>query len=88
MEIIEGPAAGKTIIDRISLPHPMESQWKVQRRVRIAYRLGLIERGTKETVNLNFKALEGKICWIDLILKEFQGRRILIVANYSRLTAR
>jgi hypothetical protein len=83
MEVLEGGDAGKTIIDRISLPHPMESQGKIQRRLRICYQLGLVSKGSSETVQLNFKSLEGLVCWVNVVHHTFAGRKVALVDQYQ-----
>jgi hypothetical protein len=60
-KVMEGPDAGKFLFDNLSLPHPQESKGMCQRRVRIAYRLGLIPRGTEGTFQINWKLLEGVV---------------------------
>jgi hypothetical protein len=83
MEIMEGPDVGKILVDNVSLPHPQESKGMCQRRVRIAYRLGLIPRGTEGTFQINWKPLEGVVCWVDLAYKNFSGRMVHMVDNYE-----
>lgn len=83
MKILEGADVGKTLIDNISLPHPEESKDMQLRRVRIAHRLGLIIWGTKETLHLNWKLLEGVICSVDVAYKSLGGRKVLTVDNYQ-----
>lgn len=60
MLILAGPDKGKYVFDDVNLPHPDEKQGNQNRRVLIATRLGLIAKGTKDTVNINWKDLEGK----------------------------
>lgn len=83
MEILEGPDAGKLLFDNISMPHPTESKGMILRRVRIAYRLGLIPWGTEGTVRVNWKRVEGAVCWVDVAAKSFGGRKICTVDNYE-----
>lgn len=59
-QIKEGPDKGKTLYDDITLPHPQESDGSRNRRVLIASRMGLIPRGSKETHQVNWKALENR----------------------------
>jgi hypothetical protein len=59
LQVIDGPDKGKMQHDDITLPHPEESQGSQNRRVLIASRMGLIEKGSKKVVNVNWKALEG-----------------------------
>jgi hypothetical protein len=59
LQVIEGPDKGKMQHDDITLPHPEASQGSQNRRVLIASRIGLIEKGSKDVVNVNWKALEG-----------------------------
>lgn len=83
MKVLSDPDAGKFIFDNISLPHPEESKGMFHRRVRIAYRLGLIPWGAKETIRLNWKELEGVVCWVDVAYKNLGGRKVLTVDNYE-----
>lgn len=83
MEILEGIDVGKTIVDNVSLPHPKESKGMLQRRVRIACRLGLIPWRAKGTVQVNWKSLQGVICWVDVIHRKFKGHQYAIVDNYQ-----
>ena len=59
LQVVAGPDKGKMQHDDITLPHPEESQGSQNRRVLIASRMGLIEKGSKDVVNVNWKALEG-----------------------------
>lgn len=59
MSVLESPDAGMTLFDNISLPHPKEPKGMQQRRVLIAHRLGLIPWGSKETIQVNWKLLDG-----------------------------
>lgn len=59
LQVIDGPDKGKIQHDDITMPHPDESQGSQNRRVLIASRMGLIEKGSKQVVNVNWKALEG-----------------------------
>ena len=83
LEILEGPDAGKILVDNISLSHPLESKGLLHRRVRIGCRLGLIPWGSKETVQVNWKSLEGLTCWVDIVHKEFKGHKYTMVDNYQ-----
>jgi hypothetical protein len=84
MEIQAGPDSGKILVGNIShQPHPKESKGMAQRRLRIAYRLGLISRGTELTIQINWKLLEGTICWVDVAYKTLGGRKVLTVDNYE-----
>lgn len=65
---------GKMQFDRINLPHPSEAQGNQNRRVLIASRLGLIEKGAKETAKINWKILEGVQCVITVIHKKGTGQ--------------
>lgn len=85
MEILEGPAARRPLFDNISLPHSKESQGMLQRRLRIACRLGLIPWGNKETIQVNWKHLEGMVCWVDVAYKTFGRRKVPTVENYKLL---
>ena len=58
-QIVDGPDKGKTQFDDISLPHAQESQGTKNRRILIASRMGLIEKGSKDTAKVNWKILEG-----------------------------
>ncbi len=53
------------------------------RRVRIAVRLGLIPRGTEGTIQVNWKLLEGVVCWVDVAYKTLGGRKVLTIDNYE-----
>ena len=58
-QIVDGPDKGKTQFDDISLPHVQESQGTKNRRLLIASRMGLIQKGSKDSTKVNWKALEG-----------------------------
>lgn len=73
LQIIEGGDKGKMVYDDINLPHPSEAPGNVNRRVLIASRLGLIPKGTKETIQVNFKLLEGRTARIKVIHKKGTG---------------
>ena len=60
LQVIEGPDKGKTQFDDINMPHPQENQWGQQRRVLIGSRMGLIQKGSKDTNKINWKLLEGR----------------------------
>lgn len=65
--IKEGPDKGKQVFDDINLPHPQEKEGNVKRRVLIASRMGLIQKGSKETTQLNWKVLEGRDVLITVV---------------------
>ena len=77
MAIQGGGDTGKIIVDKVSLPHPEESKGMEQRRVRIGYRLGLILWGTKGTIQINWKSLQGRFCRVDLAYKSLGGGEFL-----------
>jgi len=83
MKVLDGPDNGKFLFDNVSLPHSQESKGILQRRVLIAYRLGLIPPGTKGTIQVNWKSLEGVICWVDVAHRKFKGRKFNVVDNYQ-----
>jgi hypothetical protein len=83
MEILEGPDVGKPIFDNISLPHANESKGMLERRARIAYRLGLVPWGANGIVQINWKSLEGVSCWVDVAHKKYNGRVFANVTGYS-----
>lgn len=85
MNIIEGPESGKTLIDGISLFHPLETEGRRNRRLRIALRLGLISKEDfgKEVVTINWKSLEGTCCSVDVVHNTFKGRVFSMVNNYQ-----
>jgi hypothetical protein len=85
MKILEGPDAGKILLDNVSLPHPRESKGMLHRRVRIAHRLGLIPWGGQGMVQVNWKSLEGVVCSVDVNYRTFRGRKIPAVDNYELL---
>jgi hypothetical protein len=58
--VIDGPDKGKMQHDDITLPHVQESQGSQNRRVLIGTRMGLIQKGSKEVKNVNWKILEGR----------------------------
>jgi hypothetical protein len=62
--IKEGPDKGKNVYDDINLPHPQEKEGNVKRRMLIASRMGLVQKGSKDTTQVNWKALEGRDVWI------------------------
>jgi hypothetical protein len=62
--IKEGPDKGKFVYDDINLPHHQEKDGNVKRRALIASRMGLVQKGSKETVQVNWKVLEGRDVWI------------------------
>lgn len=82
-EVLEGPDAGKFLFDNVSLPHPKESDGMNLRRVRIAVRLGLIPWGTKGIIQVNWKLLEGVVCWVDIAYKTIGGRQVLTLDRES-----
>lgn len=59
-QILEGSEKGKTVYERIALPHPEEEQWKVNKRLLVASRMGLVPKGSKDTIKVNWKVLEGR----------------------------
>ena len=59
LQIIEGPDKGKVVYDDITLPAAQESDGSRNRRVLIGSRMGLIEKGSKDTAKVNWKILEG-----------------------------
>jgi hypothetical protein len=83
MKVLEGPDTGKILVDNISLPHQQESKGMQYRRVHIAWRLGLISWGVKENVQINWKDLEGVVCWVDVAYKNFGGRTVITKDNYE-----
>jgi hypothetical protein len=83
MEVLHGSDSGKIIIDKVRMPHSDETKGMLHRRVRIACRLGLIPWGIKETVQVNWKLLEGVTCWVDVAYKTLGGRKVLTVDNYE-----
>ena len=83
LQIIDGPDAGKLVWDNIAMPHPQESEGRRKRRIRIAVRLGLIQKGTKELVRIDWKSLEGVVVWADIDYKSFGGREVLTLDNYE-----
>jgi len=83
MKVLEGPDAGKFLFDNISMFHSKESKGMLQRRVRIAYRLGLIPWGAQGEVKVNWKLLEEKICGVNVAYKNLGGHKVLTVDNYE-----
>jgi hypothetical protein len=85
MNIIEGPEAGKTLLDSIALPHPLETEGRRKRRVRIGLRLGLISKEDfgKEEVKVNWKLLTGTCCSVEVVHKTYNGRVFPMVNNYQ-----
>ena len=59
LQIMDGADKGKVVYDDISLPHPQESQGSQNRRLLIGSRMGLIDKGSKDSTKVNWKALEG-----------------------------
>jgi len=59
LQIVDGTDKGKVVFDDINMPHPQESQGSQNRRVLIGSRMGLIEKGSKDSTKVNWKALEG-----------------------------
>jgi hypothetical protein len=84
MEIMEGPDAGKILVDNISLPHPEESKGRLNRRVLIAYKLGLTPWGYKGTITIDWSSLQGVSCWVDVVHEKFKGRVFAKVTDYRR----
>ena len=60
LQVIEGPDKGKTQYDDITLPHPMEADGSRNRRVLIGSRMGILQKGSKDTAQVNWKVLEGR----------------------------
>lgn len=58
--IVDGPDKGKVAYDRIPMEHANEEEWKKNKRLLVAKRTGLMSREDKDTVNINWKLLEGK----------------------------
>ena len=85
MKIIEGPETGKTLIDGIALPHPLETEGRIKRRLRIALRLGLMSKEDfgKKDFMINWKSLEGTCCSIDVVHKTYKGRVFPMVTDYQ-----
>ena len=55
----------------------------LQSRVRIAYHLGLIALRTEGLVQINWKVLEGVVCWVDVVQQKFKGHQFAMVDNYQ-----
>ena len=85
MKIIEGPETGKILIDGIALPHPLETEGRIKRRLRIALRLGLMSKEDfgKKDFKINWKTLEGTCCSVDVVHKTYKGRVFPMVNNYK-----
>jgi len=83
MAIQGGGDAGKILVDNVSLPHPKESSGMIQRRMRIACRLGLVAWGTQGTVQIDWKSLQGRFCQVDVAYKNLGGGEFLTVGNYE-----
>jgi hypothetical protein len=60
MRVLAGPDAGKYLYDDLNLPHLQEKAGNQNRRLLIASRLGLVPKGTKTAVGINWKLLEGR----------------------------
>ena len=73
--IVDGPDKGKTAYDRIPLHHEQEEDWKKNRRLLVAKRAGFISREDKETVNINWKLLEGMTFLIELEPNEYVDKK-------------
>jgi hypothetical protein len=73
--ILEGEDKGKSAYDRIPLPHEMEEDWKKNKRLLVAKRAGFISREDKETVNVNWKLLEGMTFIIELEENEYEDKK-------------
>jgi len=73
--IQEGDDKGKVAYDRIDLPHEAEEDWKKNKRLLVAKRCGLISREDKETVNINWKLLEGRVVMIELERNEYPDKK-------------
>jgi hypothetical protein len=83
MKIIEGPDAGKTLVDNIALPHPHEPEGRQKRRLRILLRLNLISRGEKGNRRIKWKEIEGTCFMVDVVHNKFKGRQYAMVENYQ-----
>jgi hypothetical protein len=83
MKILEGPDGGKLIFDNIPMLHPKQSQHVKHRHLHIACGLGLIPWGAKGTIRVNWKSLEGVVCWVDVSYREFKGRQYVNLDNYE-----
>ena len=85
MKIIEGPETGKTLMDGIALPHPLETAGRIKRRLRIALGLGLVSKEDFGKIDfmINWKTLEGTCCSVDVVHKTYKGRMIPMVDNYK-----
>jgi hypothetical protein len=73
LEILEGEDKGKKVFDSINMPTPGEKQGNQNRRILIASRMGLIPQGCKDTVNIEWKLLEGKKALITVVHKKGTG---------------
>jgi hypothetical protein len=73
--ILEGEDKGKSAYDRIPLPHEMEEDWKKNKRLLVAKRAGFISRDSKETVEVNWKLLEGMTFFIELETNEYEDKK-------------
>jgi len=83
--IKEGADKGKFVYDDINLPHGQEKDGNVKRRALIASRMGLITKGTHETVQVNWKALEGRdvLITVEHAYSEKDGKKKGPFANVS-----
>jgi hypothetical protein len=83
MKVLEGPDTGKLIFDNTPMPHPKQSHRVKYRHLCIASGLGLIPWGAKGTIQVNWKSLEGVVCWVDVSYREFKGRQYVNLDNYE-----
>ena len=65
--VLAGPDAGKFVYDDLNLPHRKEKAGNQNRRLLIASRLGLIEKGAKDNVGINWKLLEGRQAVVSVV---------------------
>lgn len=73
--IVDGPDKGKVTYDRIPLHHEQEEDWKKNKRLLVAKRAGFISRESKETININWKLLEGMTFLIELEPNEYVDKK-------------
>lgn len=76
LQVIDGPDKGKTQYDDITLPHPMEADGSRNRRVLIGSRMGLLQKGSKDTAKVNWKVLEGRLVLVTVedVISEKNGK--------------
>jgi hypothetical protein len=67
MRVLAGLDAGKFVYDDLNLPHRKEKAGNQNRRLLIASRLGLIEKGAKDNVDINWKLLEGRQAVVSVV---------------------